>query len=98
VTVECGVRRLADGFGFIEGPRWRGDRLYLSDFFTRRVHTVEPDGSVRTVCEVPGQPFGLGFTPEGDLLISSMTDRRVFRLRADTLFVLADLSEVPRTT
>jgi sugar lactone lactonase YvrE len=54
---------VADGFHFLEGPRWRDGLLYLSDFYGRRVLTVDPAGTVRTVCRVLAQPSGLGWTP-----------------------------------
>jgi sugar lactone lactonase YvrE len=41
---------------------------------------------------VPGQPSGLGWTPEGRLLVVSMTDRRLLRLDPDGLVEVADLS------
>lgn len=83
---------LADGLSFLEGPRWRGDRLYVSDFFTLRVLAIGPDGTVETVCEVPGQPSGLGFAPDGSLLVASMLDRRILRLSGRRLSEHADLS------
>ena len=83
---------LARGYSFLEGPRWRGDRLYVSDFFTLRVLAIDPDGSVETVCEVPGQPSGLGFAPDGSLLVVSMLDRRILRLAGGRLSQHADLS------
>jgi sugar lactone lactonase YvrE len=90
------TRRLAGGFAFLEGPRWHDGRLWFSDFNTHLVHRLEPDGTVATVCEVPQQPSGLGFTPEGDLLVVSMLDHRLMRLDlADPtggLVEVADLS------
>jgi len=83
---------VASGFGFLEGPRWRDGVLYLSDFFARRVLTVDASGTARTVCEVPGQPSGLGWTPDGDLLIVSMLDRRLLRLHGPDTSVVADLA------
>ncbi len=82
---------LADGFEFLEGPRWRDDRLWMSDFFGGQVFTVGADGGVETVVEVPGRPSGLGFLPDGTLLIVSMTDRRVLRLAAGELVCHAEL-------
>ena len=83
---------VADGFHFLEGPRWRDGRLYLSDFYGHRVLTVDPDGTVGTVCEVPAQPSGLGWTPSGDLLVVSMLDMSLLRLCAGSLRLVADLS------
>ena len=89
---QAPLELVADGFHFLEGPRWRDGRLYLSDFFGHRVLTVDPAGTVSTVCEVPAQPSGLGWTPAGDLLVVSMVDMSLLRLCAGTLRLVADLS------
>src|SRR5207244_10296391 len=34
-------RLLVDGLVFVEGPRWRGDRLWFSDMHGEAVHTVD---------------------------------------------------------
>lgn len=88
------VGRLADGFAFVEGPRWHDGRLFFSDMVDGRVHSLEPGGEVATVCAVPGRPSGLGFTPAGELLVVSMLDRRLLRLQAGELVVVADLAEL----
>ena len=74
------MRIVADGFSFLECPRWRDGKLWLSDFYTRRVLAVDESGQVETVVEVPEQPSGLGWLPDGRLLVVSMRDRRVLRL------------------
>ena len=87
------LRTLVDGLSFPEGPRWRHGRLFFSDFYTHRVCAADLDGNVETICEVPNQPSGLGWDPDGRLLVVSMLDRRLLRLEPDgTLIVLADLS------
>ena len=68
---------LVGGLSFTECPRWRDGRLYFSDFYTHRVLAVTMDGSSETVAHVPGQPSGLGFLPDGRILIVSMRDRKV---------------------
>ncbi|NYJ07187.1 SMP-30/gluconolactonase/LRE family protein [Petropleomorpha daqingensis] len=80
------------GHGFLEGPRWRDGRLYASDFFARTVLTFDGDGVRDVVCEVPGQPSGLGWSPDGVLHVVSMLDRRLLRLENGELTELADLS------
>lgn len=82
------------GFGFLEAPRWREGRIWLSDFYTHRVLSALEDGSgLRTEAEVPHQPAGLGWLPDGRLLVVSMIDRKVLRREADgTLVTHADLS------
>lgn len=88
------LRTIADGYSFLEGPRWRDDRLYASDFYTGRVVAFDEDGGASTVATVPGQPSGLGFTPGGDLLVVSMTDRAVLRIDDGALVEVADLRGV----
>ena len=82
---------LAEGFRLLEGPRWRNGRLWVSDIFGCNVHTIGVDGSTALAAEVPGQPSGLGFLPDGTLLIASMTDRRVLRLEDGGLVCHAEL-------
>ncbi len=88
------VERLAEGLYFPEGARWHDGRLYVSDFYDRLVLAFDPDGTRTVLCEVPGQPSGLGFTPDGDLLVVSMLDRRLLRLRDGELTEVADLSKL----
>jgi len=86
---------LIGGLSFTECPRWRDGRLYFSDFYTKRVLAVGLDGAVETIAEVPGQPSGLGFLPDGRMLIVSMRDRRIMRREVDSSLVEhADLSSL----
>jgi sugar lactone lactonase YvrE len=85
---------LADGFWFLEGPRWHEGRLWVSDFFGHRVLTVTEEGETETVCEVPKQPSGLGFAPDGSLLVVSMLDKHLLRWRDGRLEPVADLSSL----
>jgi sugar lactone lactonase YvrE len=81
------------GFGFLEAPRWHEDRIWFSDFYTYRVLSAREDGSdLQTEAEVPQQPAGLGWLPDGRLLVASMRDRKVLRREVDgTLVTHADL-------
>jgi len=72
---------LLDKLTFPEGPRFRDGRLWFSDMHAHKVMTVDLDGRSETIVEVPGMPSGLGWLPDGDLLIVSMRDRRLLRLR-----------------
>ena len=84
---------LISGLSFTECPRWRDGRLYVSDFYTHRVLAVAMDGTAETVAHVPQQPSGLGFLPDGQMLIVSMRDRKVLRREVDgSLVEHADLS------
>ncbi|MCX2930804.1 SMP-30/gluconolactonase/LRE family protein [Mycobacterium sp. CVI_P3] len=85
---------LADGFCFGEGPRWFEGLLWLSDMLGEAVHTVTLDGSVTTLA-LPGHaPAGLGFRPDGTLLIVSTERRVVLRYDGDAVTEVADLSRI----
>lgn len=88
------ISSIVTDLDFLEGPRWHDQRVWFSDFYTYRVYSAAEDGSdLRTEAEVPQQPSGLGWLPDGRLLIVSMGDARLLRREADgTLTCHADLS------
>jgi sugar lactone lactonase YvrE len=63
---------LAD-LAFAEGPRWHEGRLWFSDMHDYRVAAIDLAGTVETIVEVPGQPSGLGWLPDGTLLVVTTT-------------------------
>ena len=88
-------KSLIRGLSFTECPRWHDGRLYFSDFYTRRVLAVTTDGRMEKIADVPGQPSGLGFLPDGRMLIVSMRDRKILRREPDgSLVEHADLSNL----
>lgn len=89
------VSVLSEGLHFGEGPRWRDGRLWLSDFYDHAVKSVSEGGDLRTEFTLNDQPSGLGWLPNGDMLIVSMTKRQVLRRSADgSISVHADLSGI----
>jgi sugar lactone lactonase YvrE len=76
---ERELSTLLEGGAFFEGPRWRDGRWWVSDFYRGTVSTVTPDGAEEIVLEVPEQPSGLGWMPDGSLLVVSRKDFRVLR-------------------
>jgi sugar lactone lactonase YvrE len=94
--VEHDWELLVDGIDFAEGPRWHDGRLWYSDFYQRSICSVTVDGD-RTV-EFGGlddRPSGLGWLPDGTLVVVFMTSRRLMRDAGDgTLLVHADVSSV----
>lgn len=84
---------LADGFRFLEAPKWRDGALWVSDVFGLKVVALTDDGSARlTELDMPHRPAGLGFLPDGDLVIISQADQKLMRWGGSELTVLADLS------
>ncbi|MGH7748495.1 MAG: SMP-30/gluconolactonase/LRE family protein, partial [Candidatus Dormibacteria bacterium] len=76
---EHATRTLLEGGSFFEGPRWHEGRWWVSDFYRHAVVTVTPEGAEEQVMEVAGQPSGLGWLPDGSLLVVSMRDHRLLR-------------------
>jgi sugar lactone lactonase YvrE len=86
---------VVDGMTFTECPRWRDGRLWFADFYTYRVLSVVPGGEPEEVASVPQQPSGLGWLPDGRMLVVSMRDRKVLRQESSgELVEHADLSGI----
>jgi len=82
-----------DGLAFPEGPRWHEGRLWFSDMHAHVVLALDPaTGEAETIVEVPACPSGLGWLPDGTLLIVSMEDRSLLRFDGARLELHADLS------
>lgn len=88
------VTPLAKGFCFGEGPRWFEGLLWFSDMLGEAVHTVDLQGDLTTVPLAGHAPSGLGFRPDGSLLIASTERRTVLRYDGETIGTVADLSDV----
>ena len=89
------LRTVIGGLAFGEAPRWREGRLWFSDMHAHEVVAMTPDGVRETVVTSPTAVSGLGWLPDGRMLVVSMDDNRLMRLEADGRLVEhADLSPV----
>lgn len=87
------VQPLANGFCFGEGARWFEGLVWFSDMLGEAVHTVTLHGEMSTL-PLPGHaPSGLGFRPDGTLLIVSSSRRQILAYDGETVSVLADLGD-----
>jgi sugar lactone lactonase YvrE len=86
------LRTVFEGGSYFEGPRWHDGAWWVSDFYTHQVTRVSSDGTGTVVTEVDAQPSGLGWLPDGSLVIVSMKDQRLLRFADGSLSVLADLA------
>jgi len=88
------LKLLVQGGGYYEGPRWHDGRWYVSDFQRHGLFTVTEDGKETLLADFPHQSSGLGWLPDGSMLIVSMKDHRLMRRLANgTLEEYADLSK-----
>ena len=85
---------LANGFCFGEGPRWFEGLLWFSDMLGEAVHTVNLHGDMSKLPLTGHAPSGLGFRPDGSLLIASTENRQVLRYDDETVATVADLSDI----
>jgi sugar lactone lactonase YvrE len=90
-TLESTV--LAEGFTYGEGPRWHDCKLWFSDMHADAVRTLDADGVAGVGASTP-HPSGIGWTPDGDLLVTSLEHAVLHRITADGPQVHCDLSEL----
>jgi sugar lactone lactonase YvrE len=97
------VRTVLDGLVFGEGPRWHDGALWFSDMHDHRVVRTTIDGlmtkgGATTVVEITDdEPSGLGWLPDGRLLVVAMETQRLLRVEPDGRVVVhADLSAAAR--
>ena len=83
---------VASGLYFGEGPRWHEGRLWFSDFYDYAVKSLGADGDVRIEVQLDDQPSGLGWLPDGRLLVVAMQTQKLLRLDPGGLEEHADLS------
>jgi sugar lactone lactonase YvrE len=89
------TKTLLTGLVAGESPRWYGDRLWLSDMGASQVVAVDSDGTSEVVLDVPAMPMGLGWLPDGRMLIVSCRDGKLLRREPDGSVVThADLSRL----
>ncbi|MEO3388805.1 SMP-30/gluconolactonase/LRE family protein [Mesorhizobium sp. CAU 1741] len=73
------ARTIASGFAYPEGPRWHDGQLWVADQHDETVHILAADGLRVDSFHVAGGPSGMGWLPDGDLLVVSMEGHRLLR-------------------
>ncbi|MCJ0977762.1 SMP-30/gluconolactonase/LRE family protein [Rhodococcus sp. ARC_M12] len=93
MTRSTDITTVVDDRAFLECPRWHDGRIWVSDLYAHEVLSIGDDGDIRVEATVAGRPSGLGWLPDGRLLIVSMTDGLVLRRELDGSIVThADVS------
>jgi sugar lactone lactonase YvrE len=85
---------LVGGLAFPEGPRWHDGRLWFTDQHAHTVNAVSVSGQHEVVLQTDDLPGGLGWLPDGRMLVVYMTERRIMQLEQGVLSVYANLSEL----
>lgn len=89
------MQTMVGGLAYPECPRWHGGALWFSDQHAGTVQRLVPGRSAEVVTAVDGDPAGLGWTPEGTLLVVSMHRHAVLvRRPSGALETVADLTHL----
>ena len=104
-AVEEAIPFLPSGYSWTECPRWENKRLYFSDWFNARIIEVTPNGHAGTYVDCSGRKgldeaevvvAGIGFLPDGRLLINSMLEHVTLVWNGVKTEVYADLRTLAR--
>ena len=86
--------KFADGFVFLEGPRWYRGALYVSDMFGHELLRIDSGGNRTKILDVAARPSGSGFLADGSQLLVSMVDRKILRINGGEVSEYADLNSL----
>jgi sugar lactone lactonase YvrE len=93
-TDSAASSTLIDDLHFPECLRWHQQRLFFCDMYGDVVQSYDPaTGELHTVAEV-FHPGGIGWLPDGRLLVVASEDRQVLEVGDAGNSVYADLSDV----
>lgn len=81
---------------FPECPRWHDGALWLSDMWDHTVYRFTTDGTRQVVHRFPDDedPGGLGWLPDGRMLVVGMLSRILYRIEDGAAKVHADLRDL----
>jgi sugar lactone lactonase YvrE len=90
-----GLDLLADGFSFLEVPRWHEGRLWAADMFAGQVIAFAADGAAQVIMTVPEVLAGLGWMSDGGLLVVTRGGRLLRQQTGLVTEVTSPLSDGP---
>jgi len=82
-----------DGFVLGEGPRWHQGKLWFSDIFGETVYSFHEDTGLTVEARVD-RPSGLGWLPDGSLLIAILAREDGMDVRGPAVLSRADQGRV----
>lgn len=77
------MRTLIDRGAYLESPRFRDGRLWVVDTLQSKVVKTKLNKTSELVCKINGVPSGIGFLPNGELVIVSMFRQKLYRCEDD---------------
>jgi len=82
------------GLKFTESPRWHDGKLWFLDIHGKSIKTVELDGRLTTVVDLPFLPNGFGISADGSLIFGDALGRKMFRWDGKLLQPMADAAHL----
>lgn len=92
MTKQMKASVLVTGLYFPEGARWHADRLWFGEIEAARVSSLDAAGTVAVEAQFTTPCAGIGFLPDGSLLVSLMQARELARVRAGHVECHANLA------
>ncbi|SFB56307.1 Sugar lactone lactonase YvrE [Amycolatopsis marina] len=90
--METATSVLGEGYAFTECPRWHEGRLWFVDMHGQQVVALDEEGMAEVITSVPGRVGGIGWLPDGRLLVVQQDASKILRLDPGGLVEHADLS------
>jgi sugar lactone lactonase YvrE len=88
-----------DGGRYFEGPRWHAGRLWFVDCLAGTLLSLAPSGECEQHAKFDDDtPCGLGFLPDGTLIVLTMFRKRLLAYSNGELSLYADLSGIATGT
>jgi len=79
------------GMKFTESPRWRDGKWWFLDIHGQAIRTVDLQGHLETMLDLPFKPNGFGFRRDGSVMFGDALGRKIHRWDGDKLTQVADL-------
>ncbi len=73
---------VADNLSFPESPRWHDSALWFSEIHAHKVYRLA-GGRPDVMADIGDRTSGLGFLPDGSVLVVSMLDRKLIAIGRD---------------
>lgn len=83
MTATRQVELMFDNAVFGESPRWHQGAFWFSDIGGDAVWRIGANGEADKVLTTVKGPSGLGWTDEGDMLVTSLVDHTIYRMGPD---------------
>jgi sugar lactone lactonase YvrE len=91
---EYQASEIVGGLAFPEGPRWHENSFWFTDQHDASVYHLTTEGELTRYATTDDRPGGLGWLPDGSLLVVYMTQRRLMRRVESNWEEYADLSSL----